>query len=130
MSTYILAPLSIYVNVLSTNSRKELNLSGSYSFVGIVNDRPVYKVSFFHENFFIEKVVITGFSNFYIQRNKKTCNGKEIFIWYYRGSSSFALWQFSLGNDFRDRSEMAWIKFKSQGKNLTIKNYVLCWINH
>ena len=53
---YILAPLSIFVNVLSTNSRKELNLSGSYSFVGIVNDRPVYKVSFFHENFFIFSV--------------------------------------------------------------------------
>ena len=116
--THILGPSSINVSVVSGNTCtqakwKEQNLSGTYNFVEVVNDRPVYKVKIlFSLNRFYHRII-----HFYFQRNEKTGCGKEVFIWY---NSKEKRWHFSSGDWFRARNNAAWMRLKSEGKKLII----------
>ena len=88
----------------------EMILSGAYSLVESVNDRPVYKVCL------ISRIEICNhriLSFLFFQRNEKTPRGREVVIWY---NSDCESWGFTTGDSFKAKDGLFWMTLESEGK--------------
>ena len=100
--------------------------------VETVNDRPVYKVSFYY-NFWLfefqilkkmyktleiwgQKVFEGGFVTIKFQRAEKTENGGDIYMWYYLENNGRKQWFITSGSDFLDRNDRSWLYINSEGE--------------
>lgn len=106
--------------------------------VETVNDRPVYKVSFYY-NFWLfefqilkkmyktleiwgQKVFEGGFVTIKFQRAEKTENGGDIYMWHYLENNGRNQWFITWESDFLDRRDRALLYINSEGEQEEFHN--------
>ena len=105
---------------------RDRNLTGLYHMVEIVNDRPVYKVSFILD----KKDVQQQSLYFKSKRNEKNEDGVEIYLWYHREVLALEnltnimdhSWRLTTDSDFKARNTRAYMYITSRRKQELFKS--------
>ena len=110
-TTLYSAPSSITIDLTSGRTDiykawRERNLSGTYHFRGIHDERPVYKVYFYYKHKIIMLKLCDG-----IQRDEKIEDGRDAYLYFVDESG----WLLTHGADFEAKNKASWFIGKTTG---------------
>ena len=92
------------MKVISLNPWTEINLSGAYRVVEIVNDRPAYKVRFYID----QKLLHLLIGYYFLFQNINN----QIYLWYHEEEQTWFLTHVS---NYKARNKMGYMYIESQG---------------